>query len=174
MRGLILNVLLAVVWALFSGEFSLREIVVGFGLGFALLAAFPRALGSQNYLRGSRGLLGFAWFFVRELTVANVQVALLALRPHPPLNGMIFAVPLRLRSDLGQTLLTALVTLMPGSVVLGFSSDRRTMYVHAIGLPDTRAARQSVVRVEDALLRVLPGAATPAAPTSPPPSEVRP
>ena len=161
MTGLLLNLLLAVVWALFSGEFSIRELVVGFLLGFGLLSVFPSALGSGPYVRGSMGLLAFIWFFIRELTMANVQVALLALRPHPRLNAMIFAVPVRLRTDLGQTLLTAMVTLMPGSVVLGFSPDRRTMYVHAVGLHDTRAARQSVIRVEDALLRFLPQPPTP-------------
>ncbi len=156
-----LNVLLAVVWALFSGEFSLRELAVGFLLGFALLGVFPSALGSRSYVRGVLGLLAFLGFFLRELTVANVQVALLALRPHPPLNGMIFSVPLRIHSDVGQTLLTAMVTLMPGSVVLGFSPDRHTMYVHAIGLADTRAARLSITRLEDALLRFLPAPAPP-------------
>ncbi|GAA5511344.1 hypothetical protein Dcar01_00051 [Deinococcus carri] len=160
MSGLTLNLLLAVVWMLLAGEVSTRELVIGFLLGFGILALFPRALGSGGYVRRTLAGLGFVGFFLRELTVANVQVALFALRPHPPLNPMLVAVPLRLRRDSAQTLLVALVNLSPGTVVMGFSADRRTMYAHAIGNASPRAARDSILRVEDRLLRVFsPGPA---------------
>ena len=156
MKGLALNVLLAVVWALFSGEVSLRELVVGFLIGYVLLNTFPDALGTRTYQRSSFALLRFAGLFVKELTLANVQVALLALKPRPDLKPMIFRVDIQPHTDATLTLLVATVTLMPGSVVLGFSPDRREMYVHAIGLENTRAARESVHRVERALSAILP------------------
>ena len=53
-----------------------------------------------------------------------------------------------------MTLLAAVITLMPGTVALGFSPDRRILYAHAIGTPSARAAHASIVRVEDHLLRV--------------------
>ncbi|MFC3862339.1 Na+/H+ antiporter subunit E [Deinococcus antarcticus] len=156
MRGLFLNVLLAVVWALFSGEVSLRELVIGFLLGYALLNFFPDALGTRSYQRTSFALLRFVALFIRELTVANVQVALLALHPRPDLKPMIFKVEIHPHTDTTLTLLAATVTLMPGSVVLGFSQDRREMFVHAIGLENTRTARASIHRVESALMAFLP------------------
>ncbi|BDP40458.1 Na+/H+ antiporter subunit E [Deinococcus aetherius] len=167
MRGFALNLLLAVVWALFAGEVSLRELAVGFGLGFAVLAVFPRALATHEYVRQVLAGLGFVGFFLRELTVANVQIALFALRPHPPLNPMIVAVPLRLEGEGALTFLAATIGLMPGTVALGFSPDRRTLYAHAIGTPDARAAREAILRVEDRLLRV-------SSPLPPAPPEVRP
>lgn len=154
MRSLPLNVLVAVVWALLAGEVSARQLLVGFALGFGVLALFPRALGSGDYLRRSGAWLAFLVFFLRELTLANVQVALLALRLRPPLNAMIIGVPLRVSGDGPMTLLAALITLMPGTVALGFSADRRTLYAHAIGTASAQAARDSVLRVEDHLLRL--------------------
>lgn len=158
MRGLALNVLLAFVWALFSGEVSLRELVVGFLIGYALLNVFPDALGTRSYQRTSFALLRFVALFIRELTVANVQVALLALHPRPDLKPMIFKVEIHPHTDTTLTLLAATVTLMPGSVVLGFSQDRREMFVHSIGLENTRTARASIHRVESALMAFLPPA----------------
>ncbi|EYB67990.1 putative monovalent cation/H+ antiporter subunit E [Deinococcus phoenicis] len=155
MNGLTLNLLLAVVWMLLAGEVSARELLIGFLLGFGVLTLFPRALGTGGYVRRSLATLGFVGFFLRELTVANVQVALFALRPHPPLNPMLVAVPLRLRGDSAQTLLVVLVNLSPGTVALGFSPDRRTLYAHAIGTPDAQAARASIIRIEDHLLRCM-------------------
>ncbi|WP_216322330.1 Na+/H+ antiporter subunit E [Deinococcus aestuarii] len=155
MQGLALNVLLAVVWALLAGEVSLRELAVGSLLGFAILAVFPRVLGTGGYVRRVAAALSFLGFFLRELTVANVQVALFALRPRPPLRPMIVAVPLRVQGDAALTLLTAVITLMPGTVALGFSDDRRVLYAHAIGTPSAQAAREAIQRVEDHVLRVL-------------------
>lgn len=161
MRGLAFNLLLALVWALFAGEVSTRELAVGFGLGFAILAVFPRALATQEYVRRVLAGLAFLGFFLRELSVANVQVAFFALRPHPPLRPMIVAVPLRLESEGAQTLLAAVITLMPGTVVLGFSPDRRVLYTHAIGTGSARAAREAVLKVEDRLLSVTSSRPTP-------------
>lgn len=163
MSGLTLNLLLAVVWMLLAGEVSTRELVIGFLLGFGILALFPRALSSGGYVRRTLAALGFLGFFLRELTLANVQVALFALQRRPRLNPLIVAVPLRVQGDTAQTLLAASITLMPGTVALGFSADRRVMYAHAIGTASAQAARDSILKVEDRLLRVL----APAAPSPP-------
>ena len=69
---------------------------------------------------------------------------------------MIVAVPLRVQGDGALTLLAATLTLMPGTVVMGFSADRRTLYAHAIGTPSAQAARAAIVRVEDRLLPFFP------------------
>ena len=155
MTGFALNLLLAVVWALFSGEVSSRELAVGFLIGFLILRLFPHTLGAERYLARSRGLAGFIVFFLRELTAANIHVALMALRRDPQLNPMIVAVPLRVQGDLGLTLLAAAITLMPGTVAMGLSRDRRTLYAHAVGLKTPQAARESIVKVEEELLRFL-------------------
>lgn len=163
MKGLTLHLLLAVVWALLAGEVSTRELAAGFLLGFGLLALFPQALGTRGYVQRTLAALGFTLFFLRELTVANVSVALFALQRRPRLNPLIVAVPLRVQGDTAQTLLAASITLMPGTVALGFSADRRVMYAHAIGTASAQAARDSILKVEDRLLRVL----APAAPSPP-------
>lgn len=152
MRGLSLNILLAIVWALFVGEFSLRELALGMLLGFAILSLFPLSLGTGTYVQRIRAGIWFVVFFVREMVIANVQVALFALRAHPPLHPMIIAYPMRLRGDTAQTLLAATIALMPGSVAMGFNPERTVMYVHTIGLGSVREARASLKKVEDALL----------------------
>ncbi|MPY66266.1 Na+/H+ antiporter subunit E [Deinococcus sp. SDU3-2] len=162
MNRLTLVCLLAVVWALLLGEPSVRSLAAGLGLGVLIVRLFPRAVGARAAprrapdlrasLRRGAAWLAFAGFFLRELTVANVQVALLALRPHPRLNPLIVEVPLRLRGEGLLTVLSASITLMPGTVTMGLSRDRHTLYAHAIGTADAEAARASIVRVERYLL----------------------
>lgn len=152
MRGLSLNILLAIVWTLFVGEFSLRELAIGVLLGFVILSLFPISLGTETYVQRMLAGIRFVLFFVREMVIANVQVALFALRRHPPLHPMIVAYPMRLRGDTAQTLLAATIALMPGSVAMGFNPERTVMYVHTIGLGSVREARASLKKVEGALL----------------------
>ena len=154
-NGLALNLILALVWALFLGEVSLRSLSIGFLLGFAVLTLFHRALGSRAYIRAVGGALRLTAYFVAELVRANFQMARLALRPHPQLHQMIVAVPLRLRGEGALTLLAALTGLLPGTVTLGFSPDQGTMYIHAAGLEQRSAVRRSVQEIETRLLQIL-------------------
>ncbi|WP_245588493.1 Na+/H+ antiporter subunit E [Deinococcus pimensis] len=149
------NAVLAGTWALLVGEVSLRTLVAGGLIGFALLAIFRRVREGDGYVRVTLALAGFLAFFARELVVANVAVATLALRPRARLHPVIVAVPLRLTTDVGVTVLAAVITLMPGTVAMGVSRDRRLLYAHAIGIEDADAARASITRVEDHLLRFL-------------------
>ncbi|ADY25458.1 cation antiporter [Deinococcus proteolyticus MRP] len=155
MKGLTLNLLVAFVYALLMGDLGMREWLTGFLVGFIILTLFPRALGTELYVARVRAVGRFAWFFVRELTWANVQVALMALQPRPRLTPLIVAVPLRLQDETAQTMLAATITLMPGTVAMGFNAGRTVMYSHAIGIPDPGDARASVTKVEDYLLDII-------------------
>lgn len=155
MNGPLLNVGLALVWMLLIGDFSLRSLIVGLLLGYLVMRLFPRALGTAPYVRSLHAGLGFTLYFLRELTFANVQVALFALSPRPPLRPVIVAVPLRMRSDTHRTLLAATITLMPGTVAMGFSEDGHTLYAHAIGTADAEGARRSIQGTETQILNVL-------------------
>ncbi|AFZ66647.1 Na+/H+ antiporter subunit E [Deinococcus peraridilitoris] len=154
MSGLLLNVVLAFSWALFLGDVNLRNLVVGYALGFGVVALFRGVLGDR-YVSRTGAALSFVFFFLRELAVANVQVALFALRPQPNLQPVIVAVPLRLQDDSSITFLAAAITLLPGTVAMGVSPDRKFLYAHAIGLPTLDAARTSIQNVEDRLLPFL-------------------
>ena len=155
MRGLLLNLVLALAWALFLGDVTLRNIVVGYVLAFFVIALTRGVLNDDRYVQRTMAILGFALYFLRELLVANVQVALFALRPTPLLKPVIVSVPLRLTHDSSITFLAAAITLLPGTVAMGVSADRRFLYAHAIGLNDLDAARKSIQNIEDRLLRFL-------------------
>lgn len=155
MRSAGFHLCLALVWALFLGEVSLRTLALGYLAGFLPLALFHQALGTTSYVRSVFGLLDLTGYFLRELTRANIHMALQALRPRPDLNPMIISVPLQLEGDVALTLLASITGLMPGTVALGFSPDRTALYVHAAGMRNAQAARSSVRDVERRLLRVL-------------------
>ena len=155
MRGFVLNVVLAFVWALLLGYVNLVNLAVGFVIGFAFLSLLPASAADRRYVIRTRAAFAFLAFFLRELTVANVQVALFALSPRPPLHPVIVAVPLHLKHDSAITALAAAITLMPGTVAMGVSPDRKYLYAHAIGPGGLEGARASILKVEARLRAFL-------------------
>ena len=65
-----------------------------------------------------------------------VRVARDVLSPRLRVRPGVVAVPLDARTDLEITLFANLVSLTPGTLSLDVSPDRRTLYVHAMDLPD--------------------------------------
>lgn len=142
---------IALLWAFLMGEPSFFNIAVGALLGTLVLSVVQRG-EERSFGRRVLGIGRFLLRFIYELLVANVVVALLALRPRPRFHPHIIAVPLRVESDLAISLLSAAITLLPGTVAMGTSDDRRLLYAHAITESDPERSRASVTRIEDLIL----------------------
>ncbi len=138
------NLALAVVWAAVLGELALGNLLVGFALGFGILAAVSPLFGTSRYFEKSLRLVEFAAFFVGQLVLSSLRVAGDILTPRPRARPGIVGVPLEARTDAEITLLANLVSLTPGSLSLEVSADRRTLYVHAMFLEDADRFRHEI------------------------------
>ncbi len=143
----------ALLWTLLVGELNAYNLLVGGALATLLLSVLRT--GDASLARRLWGLVRFLGRFLRELVVANVQIALLALSPRPRLHPHIIAVPLRPQSDAAISVLCATITLLPGTVAMGVSSDRTLLYAHAVGLADVDRAKASITLMETYILRFM-------------------
>jgi multicomponent Na+:H+ antiporter subunit E len=147
---MLLNLLLAIVWLAMTGDFTAGNLVIGTLLGFAALAVLELSGGSATgYPRRVGRGIRFALYFARELVLANLRVTRAVLQGQDRMRPAIVAVPLDVQSDVAIQLLAATITLTPGTLSLDVSSDRRTLYVHAMDIGDARDA--------DAFVRELKG-----------------
>jgi multicomponent Na+:H+ antiporter subunit E len=135
-QKLILNILLAVVWASVTGALTPQNFVVGFIIGFGVIFILQPLLGRDEY--GSRVLywVGFLLWFVRELFVSSFRVAIDVLTPAHRMNPGVIAVPLDVETDAEITLVANTISLTPGTLSLDVSEDRRTLYIHAMYIRD--------------------------------------
>ncbi|MDX1388879.1 MAG: Na+/H+ antiporter subunit E [Acidobacteriota bacterium] len=139
MNAFLLNLVLAIVWALLAGSIDLANLVVGFVLGFILLWLVKPMLGGTGYFRRIPEAVRFVAFFVKELVIANVMVARDVLAVRPKRRPGVVAVPLDAKTDTEITLLSIVVLLTPGTLVIDVSEDRRVMYIHAMFLESPEA-----------------------------------
>ncbi|MGD9891663.1 MAG: Na+/H+ antiporter subunit E [Dehalococcoidia bacterium] len=144
MTGFLWNILLAVVWAAVTGNFSPENLVFGFVVGFLVLFFARRVIGTANYGPRMVQALGLAAFFLRELVRSNVRVAYDVLRPNLRLRPGVIAIPLDAYTDAEIVLLANLITVTPGSLSLDVSADRQTLYLHVMHFDDPEEVRRSV------------------------------
>jgi multicomponent Na+:H+ antiporter subunit E len=137
--------LLALAWAALQGEITLGNLIVGYVLGYAILALLARGrVLPSNLAARTKHAAGLAAFLVRELVVANVRVAIDVLRPHTAIRPAVIAVPLDVTSDHEILLLSMLINITPGSVTIDLSEDRRTLYVHVMHMTTVEASRDEI------------------------------
>lgn len=138
------SILLALTWAALQGEMSLANLLVGYVVGFALLALLARGGVMPSTLAARTGhALELAAFFAWELVVANFHVAADVLRGHR-IEPAVVAIPLDITTDGEILLLSMLINITPGSVTIDLSEDRRALYVHVMHMKSPDETRREI------------------------------
>lgn len=140
----LLNILLALVWIGLTGQFTVENFVVGFGLGFVLLWLSQRVMGRSVYFRKVPQVISFVGFFIWELILANLRVAYDIVTPRHYMRPGVVAIPLDITREVEIVLLANLITLTPGTLTLDISDDRRILYVHAMHIDNLEQFRRDI------------------------------
>lgn len=144
MREFGYNLALAVLWAAVMGSIDAANLVTGFVFAYLVLWLVRPALGETSYFRKAPQAVGFALFFIKELVISNVRVAVDVVSPRSRRRPAIVAVPLEEMTDEEITMLANVVTLTPGTLSLDVSEDRRTLYVHGMFVDDPDEFRREI------------------------------
>ncbi len=152
---IIVNLLLTLAWAAFLGSFTLPNLLVGFALGYIVLFLSRRALPQSKYFEKFPKAIGFVLFFIWELLVASIRVAIDVLTPRLYMRPRVLAYQMEARTETEIALLSNLITLTPGSLSLDVSADRSILYIHAVYAKDEELAVNGLRRLEKRLLDLL-------------------
>lgn len=136
--------LLALVWLLLTGSWTIANAILGLALSWAALAFSRETRGSGEIAYRPVRIVGLALLFLYELALSGYRVARLVLTPRMDLKPGIFAYPLKVDRDFEITLLANLITLTPGTLSVDVSDDRKTLFVHAIDCSDIDQTRRDI------------------------------
>ena len=151
------SLLLALAWAALQGEISPANLLVGYVIGYAILALLARGgVMPSTLIARTAHAVGLALFFAWELVIANFRVAADVLRGHR-IEPAVVAIPLDVTSDGEILLLSMLINITPGSVTIDLSDDRRTLYVHVMHMRSADETRQEIKRGFERRVKLLFG-----------------
>lgn len=157
-RQLPLLVALVFLWVFLWDQVTVLTVVTGvlLAIGVTRVLYLPPVLlsGRFNVWRGL--LLGLRMMW--DVSIASLQVAVLAVNPRwKPMNSII-AVQLLTRSDLVTTLTAEAISVVPGTVVVDIDRERGLLYLHALGTrtqADIDRVRHGVLGTEERIVLAI-------------------
>ena len=128
----VINLLLSLFWLLVTGSYTVNNFLLGFILGLLLVYLLRSVLPGRFYIITLYKVIKLIWVFLIELIKANIDVIRIVLHPSLKNEPAFFTYNTDLKTDWQVVLLSNLITLTPGTIVVGLSDDRTKIYIHAI------------------------------------------
>ena len=136
------------------GQFLLG-LAVGAPVAYLFRRLYARGLDVTRTLGAIPYALLYLVVFLREVIVANFDVAYRVLAPGDRLEPEVILVPLRVETDLGITTIANSITITPGTITLDHDPDENALYVHVIDGRDPEAIVEPIRTWEDYALRMF-------------------
>ncbi|CAM3027805.1 Na+/H+ antiporter subunit E [Staphylococcus argensis] len=128
----VINLLLSLFWLLVTGSYTVNNFLLGFILGLLLVYLLRSVLPGRFYIITLYKVIKLICVFLIELIKANIDVIRIVLQPSLKNEPAFFTYNTDLKTDWQVVLLSNLITLTPGTIVVGLSDDRTKIYIHAI------------------------------------------
>jgi multicomponent K+:H+ antiporter subunit E len=153
----LLSLVLLATWLALNA--SLAPIDVGLGIAIAL--ALPLLLRpiwpDRLRLRRPGVALRLALRVLRDIVVANIEVARRILGPEAAIRPRFVEYPLTIRNRYGIAVLGGIITMTPGTLTADVLDGGRTLLIHAFNVEDEDALRRDIrERYERPLEEIFP------------------
>ncbi len=149
---LLLNLFLALVYVSLTGQFSEMNFLIGFVLGYLVVTLYCRATGVPSYPRKYFRLFIFLVYFLRILTIANLQVAWEIITPGYHMSPRIIRYPVHDLTPVQITTLANAISLTPGTLTVDVDDDGTYLYVHAMYGEDRKQTIASLDELKERLI----------------------
>jgi len=130
------SIMLLIVWLMLNNTLSLGHIVLGTVLAICIPLICAPLRVPQPKVKKPFKAITYVLIVLKDICVANIEVALLVIGPMRKIKPGFVAVPLDLSGTLPITVLASTVTMTPGTVSGEVSEDQKWLYVHVLDMPD--------------------------------------
>jgi len=172
-RWLVAGAAFGVLWLFVRGvelavDAVVGEFLIGVGVGLPVAYLFRRLYSEGFDLGGAVRSVPYAALyllvFLREVVVANLDVAYRVLAPGDSIEPQVIFVPLRVETDLGVTTIANSITITPGTLTLDHDEAENALYVHVIDGRDVEAIVDPIRTWENYALVIFDEERSPADP----------
>lgn len=130
------SILLLIVWLMLNTTMSLGHILLGSALAIVIpMLCKPLRVPQPKIIRPFKAVI-YVFIVLKDIIVANIEVALLIIGPMHRIKPGFVAVPLDLVDILPITVLASTVSMTPGTVSAEVSKDEKWLYVHVLNMPE--------------------------------------
>jgi multicomponent K+:H+ antiporter subunit E len=143
-------------WLLLVNSIGVGQVLLGLLLAWLIPLFTARFWEAQVEIRRPLVLVRFFLRVLADILVANIAVAALVVGPARNLRPGFIVMPLRLRGNVGISLLANTISLTPGTLSAFLSADRTRLVIHALQADDADGIIATIrERYEQPLLEAL-------------------
>lgn len=153
----VMSALLIAAWLLLQQSFAVPQVLTALLLGWGLPLLVRGFLGPGTRMRAWVTGLRLACVVLRDIVVANMQVARLVLWPWAQARPAWVRVPLALENPTAISLLATIITTTPGTVSCVIDEARGEILVHALDCADPEAVAADIKARYEAPLKEMLG-----------------
>jgi len=150
-----LSMVLVSLWLLLGNSVSLGQVLLGIALGLAIGLAASSTLPAIPVVRSPLKAASYLMLVLRDIVVANLEVARLVVGPLARLRPRVVAVPLDIDEPVVAAVLAATVTLTPGTVSVDLDVGARVLTVHVLNAADDQSVIDGIKSRYEARLKEI-------------------
>lgn len=129
---IVINLFLAIFWLFVSDSYTMNAFVLGYLFALLLVFLMRKLLPGRFYVITLYKVIKLVFVFLLELMKANIDVLRIILQPRIKNESAFFVYETDLEHPWQVALLSNLITLTPGTVVIGVNDDMKRLYIHCL------------------------------------------
>ncbi len=129
---IVINLFLAIFWLFVSDSYTMNAFVLGYLFALLLVFLMRKLLPGRFYVITLYKVIKLVFVFLLELIKANIDVLRIILQPRTKNESAFFVYETDLEHPWQVALLSNLITLTPGTVVIGVNDDMKRLYIHCL------------------------------------------
>ncbi|MBF0812732.1 Na+/H+ antiporter subunit E [Staphylococcus sp. mip270_02] len=141
---ILVNLMLSVFWLFVTGSYTFNNFILGYLFALLLVYLMRGVLPGRFYIITVYKIVQLFLVFLIELVKANIDVIRIVIKPRIDNEPAFFTYHTDLKNDWQIALLSNLITLTPGTIVLGVSDDRTKIYIHSIDFTTKEEETESI------------------------------
>lgn len=141
---ILFHVVLALLWCMMHNSFHPVTFIVGYLLAWASTSMFKVITTYKPYRMNVLEGIKLFFIFLKEMIVANIQIAYIIISPSMNIRPGLIEYPLDIRNDGAIVLLANMISLTPGTLSVDISPDRKFIYVHAMVMETPDQLKQQI------------------------------
>ncbi|MGW7975423.1 Na+/H+ antiporter subunit E [Staphylococcus xylosus] len=149
---ILVNLMLSVFWLFVTGSYTFNNFILGYLFALLLVYLMRGVLPGRFYIITVYKIVQLFLVFLIELVKANIDVIRIVIKPKIDNEPAFFTYHTDLKNDWQIALLSNLITLTPGTIVLGVSDDRTKIYIHSI---DFTTKEEEIESIKSSLEKVV-------------------
>ncbi len=152
-----LSLILFLVWFLLVNDLKVGSAVLALILAIVIPWLTAPYWPDRISITSIPALIGYLFIVIWDVIVANIQVARIVLfMPADRIQSAWIVIPIDLTSPEAVSILSATITLTPGTVTADISDCGHVLLIHSLHAPDPGAVRDEIkARYETRLKRIF-------------------